>query len=269
VVTNYPSLISFTETNVSSTNGYANRDVWRFSVKGQTNAYQFQSGDYFQASFNLTLTGGSAGFDLEAGFLFSNPSGNFGGDLQTYVTASGVVAQVGGPSYYPFSPLAGGFPGAGGSVSNYVKGETYTMGLNYVMDPNTGKNAFEYSVNGEFAASSPGNPYFDLGPGQSVGSPGDILGGYIQIQTDPTNLSNAGEAVFSDISIIPQVNLDIALHGDQVVLYWAAGATNYVLQTSTNLSSTNWTDVTNGTPIMGVTVSNTSPGSFYRLIAPQ
>lgn len=141
--------------------------------------------------------------------------------------------------------------------------------MNYVIDPNTGKKAFQYSVNGQFAASSAGNFYFDLGPGQSVGSPGDILGGYFQIQTDPTNLNNAGEAIFSDISIIPQVNLDIALTGTQVVLYWPAGATNYVLQTSTNLSSTNWTDVTNGTPIMGLTVSNSAPGSFFRLIAPQ
>jgi hypothetical protein len=59
------------------------------------------------------------------------------------------------------------------------------------------------------------------------------------------------------------------MNGNQAVLYWPAGATNYVLQTSTNLSSTNWTDVTNGTPIMGVTVSDSSPASFYRLVAPQ
>lgn len=200
-VDNYPSGISFSEQNVSSATGYANRDVWYFSNNGGSSAYQFQSTDHFNASFNLTLTGGSPGYDLEAGFLFSNPSGEFGGDLQSLVTAAGVVVQFGGPSYYPFSPAAGGYPGAGGSVANYVAGETYTIGLNYVDDPNTGKNAFEYSVNGQFAASSPADPYFDLLPGQFVGSPGDTLGGYFQIQNDSANPSNSGEAVFSNISI--------------------------------------------------------------------
>jgi len=74
--------------------------------------------------------------------------------------------------------------------------------LNYVLDPNTGFNAFEYSVNGQWAASSPGDPYFDLGLGAGpTGSPASTLGGYFQIQTDPNNPENSGEAVFSDISI--------------------------------------------------------------------
>jgi hypothetical protein len=55
------------------------------------------------------------------------------------------------------------------------------MGLNYVLDPNTGNNAFEYSMNGQFAASSPGDPYFDLGLGAGAGSiGGNPLGGYFQ-----------------------------------------------------------------------------------------
>jgi hypothetical protein len=193
---------SLTEAGVSKpTAGGLNRDVWRFSNNGST-AYQFQSGDYFNASFSLTLTGsGTPGIGLEAGWLFSNPSGSIGGDLQSLVTAGGVVVQFGGPSYYPFSPAAGGFPGAGGSVPNYVLGETYTMGLNYVVDPNTGRNAFQYSVNGVFAASSPGDTYFDLGVGQSIGSVGDMLGGYFQIANDPANPSNGGTGRFQDITI--------------------------------------------------------------------
>ena len=266
-ISNYPTEISFTEQNVSSASGFANRDVWYFSADGGSTAYTFQSNDYFNASFTLTLTGGTPGFDLEAGFLFSDPSGNFGGDLQSVITGAGVVFQGGGPSYYPFSPAAGGFPGAGGSVSNYVEGETYTMGLNYVLDPNTGKNAFQYSVNGQFAASSAGNPYFDLGAGQFLGSAGDTLGGYFQIQTDASNPTNTGTVVFGNIVLVPQLNLNIAVNGNQSVLYWPAGATNFVVQTSTNLSSTNWTTVTNGVPIMGITVPNSSPAAFYRLQA--
>jgi hypothetical protein len=61
------------------------------------------------------------------------------------------------------------------------------------------------------------------------------------------------------------MNLNIAFNGNQSVLYYPAGATNFVVQTSTNLSSTNWTTVTNGTPIQGIVVTNSSPAAFFRL----
>jgi len=202
-VDSYPGLVSLSEANVTSSTGFANRDVWYFSNNGGTSAYQFQNNDYFNASFSITLTGGTPNYDIEAGWLFSNPSGNFGGDLQEIVAGSGVVAQFGGPSYYPFSPAAGGYPGMGGSVPNYVEGMTYVLGLNYVVDPNTGQNAFEYSVNGQYAASAPGNPYFDLGAGVGIGGPGNFLGGYFQIGTVPNDPANGGTAVFSNISITP------------------------------------------------------------------
>jgi PEP-CTERM motif len=198
---------SLTEAGVSKpAAGGLNRDIWQFSNNGST-AYQFQSGDYFNASFTLKLTGSlTPGVDLEAGWLLRNPSGTIGGDLQSLVTSAGVVVQFGGPSYYPFSPAAGGYPGAGGSVPNYALGQTYTMGLNYVRDPNTGRNAFQYSVNGVFAASAPGNTYFDLGPGVSLGSLGDTLGGYFQIGNDPNNPANGGTARFQEItiSVVPE-----------------------------------------------------------------
>jgi hypothetical protein len=54
----------------------------------------------------------------------------------------------------------------------------------------------------------------------------------------------------------------------QTAIFWPAGATNYVLQSSTNLSSTNWTAVTNGMPIIGVILTNTSPASYFRLARP-
>ena len=198
-VNSYPGSISFTEANVSSATGYANRDVWYFSNNGGASAYQFQNNDYFNASMSVQLFGGDPGYDLEAGWLFSNPSGSFGGDLQSLITAAGVVVQFGGPSYYPFSPAAGGYPGAGGSVPNYTESQIYILGINYVVDPNTGNNAFQYSVNGQWAASSPGNTYFDLGPGVGVGS--NPLGGYFQIQQNPNDPSNTGSVIFDDITI--------------------------------------------------------------------
>jgi len=200
-INGYPGSITLGESGVSKASGYADRDVWYFSNTGGASAYTFQDGQYFDMSFGVTLSGGTPSYDLEAGILFSNPTGTFGGDCQSLVTNGGVVVQFGGPSYYPFSPAAGGYPGAGASVPNYTLGQTYTLGLDYVVDPGTGNPAFEYSVNGLFAASSPGDPYFDLGGPLDTGVGSNSLGGYLQIQNDPNNPNQAGQAVFSNITI--------------------------------------------------------------------
>jgi hypothetical protein len=217
----YPGSITLSESNVSRTNsGGLNRDVWYFSNNGGASAYQFNAGNYFTASFSVTLSGGTSGVDMEAGFLFSNPAGTWGGDNQVVVVNNGVVAQFGGPSYYPFSPAAGGYPGVGGSVPNYVVGQTYTMTMIYTVDPHTGNNAFEYAVNGQFGASAAGNPYFDLGAGLSIGALGDNLGGYFQIGNAP---NNSGSAVFSNISITPIIVPEpsaLALAGVGMTLAW-------------------------------------------------
>jgi hypothetical protein len=64
---------------------------------------------------------------------------------------------------------------------------------------------------------------------------------------------------------VPPPVLSIAVTGNQSVLYWSASATNYVLQTTTNLSSSNWVTVSNGLPIIGVALTNVSSASFFRL----
>jgi len=59
--------------------------------------------------------------------------------------------------------------------------------------------------------------------------------------------------------------LNIFSTGNQSLLYWNSPAPNSVLQATTNLNNTNWVTVSNGTPITGVTLPNTSPAQFYRL----
>src|SRR5437667_12611285 len=56
VVSNYPSLISFEEQNVSKLTGFANRDAWHFSNNGTT-AYLFNNSDAFTITMDVTLTG--------------------------------------------------------------------------------------------------------------------------------------------------------------------------------------------------------------------
>jgi hypothetical protein len=76
--------------------------------------------------------------------------------------------------------------------------------MNYVIDPNNGKNALQYSVNGVYATGLNDGTYDDINvQSPSPFSPGDTLGGYFQIQTTGnTNSPNSGMAQFSDIHIV-------------------------------------------------------------------
>ncbi len=65
-------------------------------------------------------------------------------------------------------------------------------------------------------------------------------------------------------------NLGIAPLGNRVVVSWPATATNFVLQSTTNLAATNWLVVTNPAPVVvnntnTVTYTNDSLTRFFRL----
>ena len=245
VVTNYPTLISFTEQNVSAASGFANRDVWHFSANGQTNAYNFQNNDYFTVSMNVTLTGNPPTPRKEAGFVFNNPL-NDGGEFILDTDAHEIVAFGGFLPFYAFP-------------ATFQSGDTVRMGITVFQD-SSGKNAIVYSANG---VNSPALPFSNAEQGVINNT---TIGGYFQIQQDGSNPSNSGSAVYGNISIGAPLNISVS--GNQVSVYWPASATNYVLQTSTNLSSVNWTTVSNGLPIIGVTLPSSPVGAYFRLQAP-
>jgi hypothetical protein len=186
-VNNYPASIVFSESGVSASTGFANRDVWQFSNNGGASAYQFQNGDYFQASFDVSLdvTPGTA--RKEAGFLFSTAND---GDIQFIVdTDAHEVVQFGGISFYSFTASNG---------ISYSNGQTIQLGLDYFLDTN-GKNALQFFANGT------ASPIFEFGPTVGTGAldigNGSTLGGYFQIVNDPNNPGNGGTATFRNISI--------------------------------------------------------------------
>src|SRR6266446_571263 len=72
VLSNYPSLISFEEQNVSKPTGFANRDSWHFSNNG-VSPFLFGNSDAFTITMDVTLTGDPISPRKEAGFVFSNP----------------------------------------------------------------------------------------------------------------------------------------------------------------------------------------------------
>ena len=69
-------------------------------------------------------------------------------------------------------------------------------------------------------------------------------------------------------SALAQVtNLGIVVAGGQSVIYWPMSATNYVLQSTTNLGSPNWTVEKYPVPVSASSVSNTVPAKFFRLLS--
>ncbi len=63
-----------------------------------------------------------------------------------------------------------------------------------------------------------------------------------------------------------QPTLNIAPAGDRSVLFYSATPTNYILQSTTNLSSTNWVTATDAVVVTAVAVSNAFPAKFFRLL---
>jgi formylglycine-generating enzyme len=72
--------------------------------------------------------------------------------------------------------------------------------------------------------------------------------------------------------VLAQPALGIVPTNNQSLLYWPATATDYVLQSSTNLSTTNWVYATDAVPAtygpdIAMTVTNASTARFFRLIS--
>jgi hypothetical protein len=72
------------------------------------------------------------------------------------------------------------------------------------------------------------------------------------------------------IALGPPPQLDITAYGRQNILFYPQEyGTNFVFQTVTNLTSTNWVTVTNTVPIYGVLVTNNLPAGFFRIAPSQ
>ena len=67
------------------------------------------------------------------------------------------------------------------------------------------------------------------------------------------------------VSITPVVSQTAT---NQTVIFWPSWAGTYTVQSTTNIASGNWVNVSNGTPVFGIQVTSTNPAMFYRLVSP-
>ncbi len=191
VVSNYPTLISFEEQNVSKPTGFANRDSWHFSNDGGTNPFLFGNTDEFTITMDVTLTGSPISPRKEAGFVFNNPL-NDGGEFIVNTDGHEFVAFGGFLPFYSFS--------ANNSALRFNSGDTVTMGLTVFKDSN-GKNAIIYFA--EKGTACMVSPVLEFSNTELGVINGTSIGGYLQIVNSPTIPTNSGTAVFQNIKIGP------------------------------------------------------------------
>src|SRR6266404_7000514 len=186
VVSNYPSLISFEEQNVSKATGFANRDSWHFSSDSGASPFLFGNNDGFTITMDVTLTGDPISPRKEAGFVFNNPL-NDGGEFIVNTDGHEFVAFGGFLRFYAFP-------------RNFNSGDTVTMGLTVFQD-SSGKNAIIYfAKTATTCMESPALEFDNLEQGVIAGT---TIGGYLQIFNSPTIATNSGTAVFQNIKIGP------------------------------------------------------------------
>lgn len=159
-VNNYPSLVSFSESNVVAPSGYANRDDWRFSNDGGLTDHLFQNNEYWSVSLSLTLTGNPITPRKEAGIRLDS---SIGGDglfiLDTDLHE--IVAFGGALPFYTFG-------------NTFNSGDTVLMGMTY--ENIGGVNGIVYSANGV------NSPFLAMSNSEQGVIDGSTLGGYFQIQ---------------------------------------------------------------------------------------
>jgi hypothetical protein len=184
VVSNYPSLISFEEQNVSKPTGFANRDSWHFSSDNGVSPFLFGNNDAFTITMDVTLTGDPISPRKEAGFVFNNPL-NDGGEFIVNTDGHEFVAFGGFLPFYAFP-------------RNFNSGDTVTMGLTVFKDSN-GKNAIIYFA--RTATTCLQSPPLEFSNNEQGVIDGTSIGGYLQIVNSPTIATNSGKAVFQNITI--------------------------------------------------------------------
>jgi hypothetical protein len=180
-VNNYPSLVSFSESNVVGS-GYANRDDWRFSSDGGATDHLFQNNEYWSVSLSLTLTGNPIAPRKEAGIRLDS---GIGGDGLFIVNTDSheVVAFGGALPFYNFAP---------NPPWPYNSGTTITLGMTY--ENVAGVNGIVYSADGVFS------PFLPMSNSEQGVINDSTLGGYFQIQgvvPEPSTFALLGLGAFT------------------------------------------------------------------------
>ena len=197
------------------------------------------------ALYGTTSSGGSSG----NGSVFAlNTDGSGFTNLHSFSYPDGVAPYAGlvlsGNTLYGTATGGGTSPGDGTVFAVHTDGTGFTN--LHTFTPISGGPSY--------SNSDGAHPYGGL-----------VLSGNTLYGTALDGGTSGKGVVFSLSFPPPPPQLNIASAGAQSVLFWPASGTNFILQSTTNLSSPNWVTATDAVPVLAFTVTNTSPARFFRL----
>jgi uncharacterized repeat protein (TIGR03803 family) len=169
------------------------------------------------------------------------------------ITTNGVLT----PLYSFTDGYDGAYPEAGLVQANdgNLYGTTYEGGTNGYGD------IFRITTNGALT------PLYAFTYSHDGADPlAGLAGGGILYGT-ATGGGASGDGTVFALALSPP-SLNILFNGYQSVLSWPAWANNYVLQSTTNLASPTWATISNAMPGMAVTLTNSLPSQYFRLVNP-
>jgi uncharacterized repeat protein (TIGR03803 family) len=158
-------------------------------------------------------------------------------------------------------PFAGLVYGPGGLLFGTTPSGGNGQGALFAINPDGSGYQQLYAFSGPDGNKPTGSLLFDPSqPGVGVlygatfGGGSANLGSLFALLTSPP------------LTITPVTSQSVS---NQVSVFWPSWALNYVLQSSTNLSSGPWQNVSNGIPVTGVQLpAPTNGATYYRLVAP-
>lgn len=182
---------------------------------------------------------------------YACPSDQLPNILNDNSTNNFIVQQCGGVSIITTN-LPNGLSGS--YYDQFLNAESCNPSFSWqVLSGNLGSSGLTLSTSGELY----GNPN---------------AGTYdFTVQVTDGNNSTASEGLSLVIATnnVPPPSVNVAAAaGGQVIVYYPLSGSNYVLQTTTNLSTGPWVTATNGTTVIGVTFTNSGPAQFFRLVSP-
>jgi hypothetical protein len=201
---------------------------------------------YYYSATGPMVTVGDPNSPLQA-----TVSGTLVSSISYYALAGGETIQnltSGNTTTATFG--AGGSPGDHFTLATSPLNTAAGVFWNGAVGPNNGANAY---------INQPTAPF--SGGGVAVNpSDGVYVQGFLELVVDP------GTITVQLQSLLPPPNLGIGTYSNlPAVFYPSNPGTNYILQTTSSLTGSNWVTVSNGIPISGYIIPNPTSPAFFRL----
>ncbi|HEY5043030.1 MAG TPA: choice-of-anchor tandem repeat GloVer-containing protein, partial [Verrucomicrobiae bacterium] len=242
------------------------------SIGGSKNGWSGGAGTVFRISTKGVLTtlysftGGDDGGNPVAG-LVQGSDGSFYGTTQNNGEGGGggVFSYDHGPGGTVFRLTLGSGPASGSLVVSTSSLPNGTNGIAYSQTLSASGGKTPYTWTTSLGA---------LPRGLTLAANGVLSGtpmtyGTFNFTVQVTDALSATATQSLVLQIMPQPAMGITTSGNQILLSWPTNAAGYILQSTTNLSSGIWSDVTSGITVVDTNYVFTSTpngnAAFFRL----